>query len=160
MAVERIGVLFVCLGNICRSPLAEGVFRHLVGEKGMEDHFLIDSAGTSSWHIGEPPDSRGQNAALLGGFDIADQRARKITHEDFETFHYILGMDENNLGHIKAMNPGGFATVDLLLKYSNQGLSEVPDPYYGDVKEFQAILDLVGTGAKGLLEAIEREHFS
>lgn len=158
--MERIGVLFVCLGNICRSPLAEGVFRHLVVEKGFENRLLIDSAGTSSWHIGSPPDSRGQNAALLGGFDIGDQRARILTRDDFETFHYILGMDENNLAHMRAMDPGGLATVGLLLKYSNQGLSEVPDPYYGDVEEFQAILELVGTGAKGLLEAIEREHFS
>lgn len=158
--MERIGVLFVCLGNICRSPLAEGVFRHLVVEKGFKNRLLIDSAGTSSWHIGSPPDSRGQNAALLGGFDIGDQRARILTRDDFETFHYILGMDENNLGHMRAMDPGGFATVGLLMKYSNQGLSEVPDPYYGDVEEFQAILELVGAGAKGLLEAIEREHFS
>lgn len=158
--MERIGVLFVCLGNICRSPLAEGVFRHLVQQKEMEDRFLIDSAGTSSWHIDSAPDSRGQNAALLGGFDIGAQRARKLTHDDFETFHYILAMDRNNLTYMQEVDPGGLATVDLLLKYSKAGLLEVPDPYYGGVEDFQATLKLVGTGARGLLEAIEREHFS
>ncbi len=158
--MERIGVLFVCLGNICRSPLAEGVFRHLVTEKGMEERFLIDSAATSSWHIDSAPDSRGQNAALLAGFDIGSQRARKLIHQDFETFHYMLAMDRNNLSYMQDMDPGGRARVELLLKFSDEGLLEVPDPYYGDVEDFQATLELVGTGARGLLEAIERDHFS
>lgn len=158
--MERVGVLFVCLGNICRSPLAEGVFRHIVSEKGMEDRFLIDSAGTSSWHIDSAPDSRGQNAALLGGFDIGHQRARKLIHQDFETFHYILAMDRTNLSYMQGLDPGGRARVELLLKFSDAGLLEVPDPYYGGVEDFQATLELVGTGARGLLEAIERDHFS
>lgn len=158
--MERIGVLFVCLGNICRSPLAEGAFRHLVTEKSIEDRFLIDSAATSSWHIDSAPDSRGQNAALLGGFDISSQRARKLRPDDFEIFHYILAMDRNNLSHMKSIDPVALAKVELLLKYSDRGILEVPDPYYGDVEDFQATLDLVGSGAEGLLKAIEREHFS
>ncbi len=160
MAVERIGVLFVCLGNICRSPLAEGVFRHLVSVKGIEDRFLIDSAGTSSWHIGEPPDSRGQEAALIRGFDIGDQRARKLGHQDFHDFQYIMAMDQINLSHLRGMDQGTGANLELLLSYTKAGFLEVPDPYYGGVSEFEKVLDLVATGAEGLLEAIKKEHFS
>ncbi len=157
--MERIGVLFVCLGNICRSPLAEGAFRSLVARKGFEEKFLIDSAGTSTWHVGEPPDFRGREAALTRGFDIGNRVARKLTRQDFDDFHYILAMDRTNLRHLEQMNTGP-ATVELLLKYSKSGLLEVPDPYYGGVREFEEVLDLVAGGAEGLLAAIERDHFS
>lgn len=158
---DRIGVLFVCLGNICRSPLAEGAFTHLVDAQGLRERFLIDSAGTSSWHVGEPPDERAREAARLAGFEIHHQRARKITAEDFHDFHYLLAMDENNLLTLKERQPpGSRSEVELLLGFANTGLMEVPDPYYGGVEGFQQVLDLVGQGAKGLLEVIRREHLS
>lgn len=157
--MERIGVLFVCLGNICRSPLAEGAFRHLVDSKNLTEKFLIDSAATSSWHLGSPPDSRGQQAAWNRGFDIGHQRARKLSVQDFHDFHYILAMDHTNLSHLNSMNPGAGAKVDLILSFSDSGLIEVPDPYYGDVEDFEQVLDLVSSAAEGLLKEIERDHF-
>jgi len=157
--VERIGVLFVCLGNICRSPLAEGAFRHLVAARGLEDRFLIDSAATSSWHVGSPPDKRGQEAARIMGFDISHQRARKLTSQDFHDFHYILAMDRTNLKHLEGMDPGVGTRVSLILSYANAADPEVPDPYYGEVEDFTNVLRLVSEGAKGLLQAIEKEHF-
>ncbi len=159
--MERIGVLFVCLGNICRSPLAEGVFRHLVTEKGMEERFLIDSAGTSTWHLGKPPHELSPEVCRLGGFEIDSQRARQVSSEDFQTFHYILGMDKNNLFELRRIKPeGAKAKVGLILTYSDLSRIEVPDPYYGGLEEFEDVLFLVKTGAEGLLEVIERDHFS
>jgi protein-tyrosine phosphatase len=158
--MKKVHVLFVCLGNICRSPLAEGVFLHLVEQKGLEQHFLIDSAGTSSWHEGEPPDERGTEAALLAGFDISTQRARKITTEDFERFHYILAMDQINVRHLRGRVPEQHQSkIDYLLNHSSSGILEVPDPYYGGVNGFQECLSLIRDGAEGLLETLLIKHF-
>lgn len=157
---EPIGVLFVCLGNICRSPLAEGRFRHLVQERGLHDHFLIDSAATSSWHIGSPPDDRGCEAALLAGFDIGGQRARKVAEEDFTRFHYILAMDQTNLRALRERAPAAHVDkIDYLMSHSPAGVLEVPDPYYGGVEGFQNCLDLITTGAEGFLEMLIIRHF-
>jgi len=157
---EKVNVLFVCLGNICRSPLAEGVFRHIVEDKGLERHFLIDSAGTSSWHVGSPPDERGQEAALRAGFDIGGLRARKIRDKDFEDFHYILAMDQTNLRNLRNRAPEPHQPkIDYLLNYSSSGILEVPDPYYGGVEGFQECLALVREGAEGLLETLVIKHF-
>jgi len=158
--VEKVHVLFVCLGNICRSPLAEGVFRHLVAGKGLDQHFLIDSAGTSSWHVGSPPDERGREAALRAGFDIGEQRARKISDRDFEHFHYILAMDQTNLRNLRGRAPEPHqGKIDFLLNYSSSGILEVPDPYYGGVEGFKDCLALIREGAEGLLETLEIKHF-
>jgi len=157
---EKINVLFVCLGNICRSPLAEGAFRHLVEEKGMDHLFMIDSAATSTWHEGSPPDERGQKAAQLAGFDISAQRARKIETDDFETFHYILGMDQTNIRNLRGQVPDQHENkIDYLLNHSSSGITEVPDPYYGGVEGFQECLSLVQEGAEGLLETLIHKHF-
>ena len=161
MAKERkIGVLFVCLGNICRSPLAEGVFRHLVTSEGLEKHFLIDSAGTSSWHVGEPPDERGQEAAKLAGFDISGQRARKIANQDFENFHYILAMDQTNIRNLRQRVPEEHQNkVDFLLNHATSGIQDVPDPYYGGVDGFQDCLGLITDAAEGLFETLLVKYF-
>ena len=158
---EPIGVLFVCLGNICRSPMAEGVFRHMVKRQGIADHFVIDSAGTSSWHVGSPPDERAQEAALLRGMDIGAQIARKVRDEDFHDFHYLLAMDRTNLGALEGRKPmGARASLGLLLSHSDRELLEVPDPYYDEVDGFGACLDLIATGAEGFLAKITKHHFS
>ena len=158
--MEKVHVLFVCLGNICRSPLAEGVFGHLVEQRGLAQHFLIDSAGTSSWHVGEPPDERGTEAALLAGFDIGAQRARKISDEDFERFHYILAMDQTNVRNLRGRAPEQHQSkIDFLLNHSSSGILEVPDPYYGGVSGFQECLSLIREGAEGLLEVLLIKHF-
>lgn len=158
---EPIGVLFVCLGNICRSPLAEGVFRHMVKAQGLEKHFIIDSAGTSSWHLGEAPDSRGQKAALLQGIDISNQIARKVTDEDFHRFHYLLAMDQANLSTLEGQKPvGSNAVLELLLSYASHDILEVPDPYYCEVDGFGDCLDLISGGAEGFLDKILKDHFS
>ncbi len=157
---KKIGVLFVCLGNICRSPLAEVVFRHLVIAEGLEKHFLIDSVGTSSWHVGEPPDERGREAGLIAGFDIGGQRARKITNKDFEKFHYILAMDQTNIRNLRQRVPEEHQNkIDFLLNHSASGIQEVPDPYYGGVDGFQNCLALITEGAEGLLETLMVKYF-
>ena len=157
---EPIGVLFVCLGNICRSPMAEGAFRHAVEERELQQHFLIDSAGTSGWHINEPPDRRAQNAAADRGMNISQQASRIVTAEDFDRFHYIVAMDHSNLNSLEASKPeGSKATVDMLMSWSGS-IREVPDPYYGGEDGFDHCLDLITQGAQSLLDNILNDHFS
>lgn len=143
-------VLFVCLGNICRSPLAEGVFRHTVREAGLEDRFLIDSAGTGGWHRGNPPDPRSIQIAADNGIDISSLKARQIGHADLGRFDTILAMDEDNLANLHRMagNRGG-GNIRLFL--DNPGRN-VPDPYYGGVDGFRTVFDLVRDGCLALLD--------
>lgn len=158
---EPIGVLFVCLGNICRSPMAEGMFRQMVEERGLQDNFIIDSAGTSSWHLGEPPDGRGQEATLLRGFDISSHIARKVMEEDFHRFQYFLAMDRLNLSTLESRKPmGSNAVLDLLLSHANHNVLEVPDPYYREVDGFGECLDLISSGTEGFLNKALKDHFS
>lgn len=154
-----VGVLFVCTGNICRSPTAEGVARKLVAERGHEGRIEIDSAGTHGYHEGEPPDARSIEAAARRGVDLSEQRARLVREADFENFELILAMDR---GHERILNrqaPKGARTrVRMFLDYApHLGTSEVPDPYYGAGGGFEQVLDMIEAAAGGLIDAIERE---
>jgi protein-tyrosine phosphatase len=147
-------ILFVCLGNICRSPTAEAVFRHLLANVASDLEIEVDSAGIGSWHIGEPPDERAQAAARRRGFEMGELRARQIVREDFERFDLILAMDRENLAELRKRSPPQFRErVRLFLEYApDLGEEEVPDPYYGGEAGFEAVLDLAEQAARGLLE--------
>ena len=154
---EKVGILFVCMGNICRSPTAEGVFRHYVEEAGLADLFEIDSAGTHAYHVGEPPDKRAQAAAARRGFSLADIRARRVAAEDFERFHHIIAMDEDNLVLLHEQAATEQRTkIRLFLEYASGPETEVPDPYYGGATGFERVLDLVEDASRGLLEALRK----
>ena len=143
--MRQIKVLFVCMGNICRSPTAEGVFLHLLKQKDSLNHFEVDSAGTHAYHVGEPPDSRAQQTARARGIDLSFIRARKFSHSDFEKFDYILAMDESNLADLEQLRPADFAGhLGLFLEFSRQkNYREMPDPYHGGASGFTLVLDLV-----------------
>lgn len=149
-------VLFVCTGNICRSPTAEGVFRHFVEEAGYGAMIESRSAGTHGYHIGEGPDPRTVAAARRRGFDLSAQRAQKVRIEDFQTFDLILAMDRGHLAHLEALRPNGArAEVHLFLEYHPDGkLEDVPDPYYGGPDGFEHVLDMIERASKVLLGRI------
>ena len=152
-------VLFVCMGNICRSPTAEGVFRKLHQELAPELDLHIESAGTHDYHLGQAPDGRARAAALRRGIDIGGHRGRQVQEQDFHTFHYILAMDQDNLRRLKSLcPPGASAELRLLLEYAAAvPIKEVPDPYYGNRQDFEQVLDLVEAGGRGLLEEIRQK---
>jgi protein-tyrosine phosphatase len=152
-------VLFVCMGNICRSPTAEGVFRHKIEMAGMNDRVEIDSAGTHAYHVGEPPDQRAQAAALQRGFDLSSQRARRVRASDFTEFDYVLAMDRPNLDDLLAICPDDCQDrVQLFLNFAEQSPTrEVPDPYYGGGNGFETVLDLVEAASEGLLVHIQQK---
>jgi protein-tyrosine phosphatase len=156
-------ILFVCLGNICRSPTAEGVMRHLVAEEGLEDRIEIDSAGTGGWHVGAPPDARATEAANRRGV-VLDGAARRFDPEDFERFDLIVAMDGENRRDLLRLAPDdeARAKVRLLREFDPRsregGDLDVPDPYYGGDDGFEEVLDLVDAAARGLLaEVRERD---
>ena len=151
-----VSVLFVCLGNICRSPTAEVVFRDRVRAAGLEAHILIDSAGTGDWHIGRAPDPRTQDAAARRGYDMSYLRARQVSVDDFDKFDVVLAMDDANLADLLAMQPDhSRVTLKRFLDYApHSGIREVPDPYYGGEDGFAAVLNLVEEGADGLLMSL------
>jgi protein-tyrosine phosphatase len=154
----EISVLFVCLGNICRSPTAEGVFRKLLAEAGLDGRIRADSAGTGGYHVGAPPDARAMAAAKARGVDLSGIRARKVSSEDFEDFDLILAMDEDNLDDLQGFVSGGSrARIGLLLDYA-PGRNEraVPDPYYGGKNGFERVLDLVTEACAGLVDDLRR----
>ncbi|EJM65322.1 low molecular weight protein-tyrosine-phosphatase [Pseudomonas sp. GM55] len=137
-------VLFVCLGNICRSPTAEGVLRHKLREAGLADQVEVASAGTGDWHVGKAPDKRSQAAAKLRGYDLSAQRAQQVTRADFANYDLILAMDNSNLRHLKALQPAqGKAELDLFLRRYQSPIDEVPDPYYDGEQGFEQVLDLI-----------------
>ena len=161
--MARIGtharVLLVCTGNICRSPTAEGVFRHAVASAGLEQKILVDSAGTHDYHVGHPPDRRAQSAAAQRGYDIAGLRARQVTGQDFVEFDYILAMDLDNLSHLKQLAPAQhLGKLGLFMEYgrARQG-EEVPDPYYGGAQGFELVLDMAEDAATGLLQHMKKK---
>ena len=156
MSVDRSGrvaVLFVCTGNICRSPTAEGVFRRLVSQAGLADRIGSDSAGTHGYHVGEPPDQRSCAAARRRGYPIDDLRARQVTVGDFEHFDLLLAMDRSHLRHLTDLAPASWrGQVRLFLDYAPETrTADVPDPYYGGADGFQRVLDLIEAGSRGLL---------
>ncbi len=160
--MAEVGVLFVCLGNICRSPTAEGVFTRLVETEGLADRIEIDSAGTHAYHVGAPPDTRAQEAARRRDIDISGLRGRKVERRDFERFDYLLAMDRDNYAHLQAMAPPAHAhKVSLFLQFAaaEDLPDEVPDPYYGGADGFERVLDMVEQAAAGLLETIRNRHF-
>lgn len=149
-------VLFVCLGNICRSPTAEGVFRKKVQEMGLDALIDIDSAGTANWHTGKSPDSRSICFAKRRGYDLTALRARQVTVEDFHQFDYILAMDNENLTNLRALKPHSFqGHLGLFLDYAREvAIQEVPDPYYGGDEGFDHVVDLIETASLGLLKEL------
>jgi protein-tyrosine phosphatase len=154
--MTRHRILFVCLGNICRSPMAEGVFRRLVAERGLSDSFEIDSAGIGEWHVGQAPDKRAQEAALRRGIDISAQSARQLRADDFSRFDLILAMDASNHGDLRQLSPKHVhGKIRYFLDFAPQtGTRDVPDPFFGEAEGFDHALDLIETAAKGLLEAL------
>ena len=144
------------MGNICRSPTAEGVFRRLVQEAGLEQAVQIDSAGTHDYHIGKAPDRRAQEAAARRGYDLSSLRGRQVGHADFAAFDYILAMDQDNFSNLQRVCPAEHRhKVRLFLSFSERFTDqEVPDPYYGGHQGFDQVLDMVEDAARGLLEVI------
>jgi len=158
--MKTINVLFVCMGNICRSPTSEGLFQHIVTEAGLQDKIQIDSAGTHAFHVGNPPDPRATAAAKLRGIDLTSQRARQVSADDFKTFDYILAMDNSNHADLSELCPAGEEhRLHLFLDFAPQThTQEVPDPYYGGEQGFEHVLNLVEQAAEGLLEDIKQKH--
>jgi protein-tyrosine phosphatase len=153
---DRTRILFVCLGNICRSPLAESVFRHLVRARGVEDRFEIDSAGTSGYHAGDPPDARSVATARLRGVEVAG-RSRQMLAADLERFDYVVAMDRENLRAVQRLARGGAgaARVHLLREWDPEsGSADVPDPYYGGARGFEEVHDIVERSCAALLDEI------
>lgn len=151
-------VLFVCLGNICRSPTAHGVFQALVNAQGLNDRILVDSAGTAAYHVGNPPDSRSTQTARKRGYDLSSLRARQALSVDFEQFDYILAMDRSNLDNLRELKPRHYqGHLGLFLDFGAMPEREVPDPYYGGDAGFEHVLDLVESASEGLLEHIKKE---
>lgn len=155
---EKIRVLFVCLGNICRSPLAEGVFRQQVEAAGLTDRFEIASAGTGGWHVGNPPDERMCATALRRGLDISHQRARQLKASDMAAWDHVLVMDRSNQENVRKLAPDA-ANVRLFRRYDPESESgEVPDPYYGGPEGFEHVYDIVERTSAALLDSLRREH--
>lgn len=157
--MSRPSVLFVCLGNICRSPTAEGVFRGRLESRGLLDRFHVDSAGTGDWHIGNPPDRRAQLAAASRGIDISMLRARQVQADDASAFDYLIAMDRGN--HRDLVRLAGDARahkVRLFMEFADiDSHDEVPDPYYGGDSGFDQVIDLIEAASDGLIEHLLRQ---
>ncbi len=154
MQFQTFKVLFVCMGNICRSPTAEGVFKHFVERAGLAERVMSDSAGTHDYHVGDPPDARAQKAAALRGYDLSTLRGRQVSRRDFSEFDYVLAMDETNLRLLERLCPQECTSkLKLFMEFgADLGVREVPDPYYGTVEGFERVLDLVEQASRGLIE--------
>ena len=155
---SKTSILFVCMGNICRSPTAEAVFRKRAEEAGLLDRVVVDSAGTHAYHIGKSPDRRSQEAAKRRGIDMSDIRARRVRADDFDTFDYVLAMDHDNLSILMSLHEEseGRTRPRLFLEFSDDHRTEVPDPYYGGAQGFDHVLDLVERAVEGLLDELRR----
>lgn len=157
-----VRVLFVCMGNICRSPTAEGVFGRLIEDAGVAHLIATDSAGTHAYHVGDPPDQRAQKTARARGIDLSQIRARQVVVEDFVRFHYVLAMDDDNRRLLTQICPRGEdhklkLFMDFAPEWPNR---EVPDPYYGGPNGFERVFDMVEAAARGLLADIRRRHLA
>lgn len=155
-----VRVLFVCLGNICRSPMAEGVFRHVVQTAGLGHSIEIDSAGTHAYHVGECPDPRAQATAARYGVDISGLRGRQALAADFDRFHYVLAMDRENLANLERICPAPHRDkLRLFMEFAPEWPErEVPDPYFGGEAGFSRVLDMIEAAAEGLLADIRERH--
>jgi low molecular weight protein-tyrosine phosphatase len=152
-------VLFVCMGNICRSPTAEAVFRHYVEQAGLSEEIQIDSAGTHDYHVGDIPDRRARQAAGQRGYDMVGLRGRQVVPEDFERFDYVLAMDRSNLANLKRLRPSDAQShLGLFLDFARSHAErEVPDPYYGGADGFERVLNMVEDAAEGLLVHLRKQ---
>jgi len=157
--MEKLKVLFVCTGNICRSPTAEGVLRKLVAEADLSDRIEVDSAGTEDYHVGDPPDPRAIRTAARRGYNLSDLRARRVEREDFERFDLLVSMDRGHHEWLLRLCPEGqFHRLRLFQDFAPEpGPLDVPDPYYGDLSDYELALDMIEPGARGLLEALRRD---
>ncbi len=154
-----LSVVFVCLGNICRSPSAEGVFQALVDAAGLTGKITVDSAGTGGWHVGEPPDARAQRVGKALGYDLSAQRARQFQTADFDKFDYVIAMDQSNFENLQRMVHGEFSgELGLMLDYAGRIGDEVPDPYYGEIEDYYHVFELLKPAAEGLLAHIRKKH--
>ena len=154
---QNPAVLFVCLGNICRSPTAEAVFRHKAAAAGLD--VTIDSAGTHGYHIGSAPDKRSQSAGIAKGYKFDGIACRKVAHEDFDKYDYILAMDKSNLANLQKVSDSAYhPKIKLFLSFANSDHQEVPDPYYGGKKGFELVLDLIEQASDGLIEDIKKRQ--
>lgn len=159
---HKISVLFVCMGNICRSPTAQGVFQRLIEQTGLVHDIKLDSAGTHAYHIGKPPDPRAQAVALRRGIDLSSLRARRITESDFMRFDYILAMDQDNLSSLTMSCPPKHRyKLSLFLDFAPElRTRNVPDPYYGGQIGFEQVLDMVEAASEGLLRHLRQQAMS
>jgi protein-tyrosine phosphatase len=155
-----VRVLFVCLGNICRSPLAQGVFEDVLRREELEDEVFVDSAGTGSWHVGSPPDDRAKRSAAARGLDLSAQRARRVSLADCEEFDYILTMDEQNYRTVASLCRGSAMVRPFLDFAPHSPEREVPDPYGDGADAFERVLDLVEEASEGLLDDIRARHLT
>jgi len=155
-----VNVLFVCMGNICRSPTAQGVFERLVVENELATFIQIDSAGTHAYHIGEQPDQRASAAALKRGVDLSKQKARRVSPEDFQLFDYVVAMDSSKFEDLASICPAEHESkLRLLMDFAADiEVTEVPDPYYGGATGFERVLDLIELASAGLLADIRQQH--
>ncbi|MFN4262285.1 MAG: low molecular weight protein-tyrosine-phosphatase [Thioalkalivibrionaceae bacterium] len=157
--MSQLRVLAVCMGNICRSPMAHGVFEAEIDRRGWRDRVQVDSAGTHAYHVGEAPDPRAQLEASQRGYYLADQRARQLQADDFDHFDYILVMDEQNHADAARIRPPNTkATLQYLLDFSNTSEREVPDPYYGGPQGFALVMDLVENAVRGFLDQTGKQR--
>ncbi len=153
----KVSVLFVCMGNICRSPTAEAVFRHYVENAGLTEFIQTDSAGTHDYHIGDLPDARTRRAAQQRGYDMSGLRGRQVEPDDFLRYDYVLAMDQANLAILQEIAPANSAPARLFLEFARHHKErEVPDPYFGGADGFERVLDMVEDGAQGLLQHIRQ----
>ncbi len=155
-----VNVMFVCLGNICRSPTAHGLFAARVEQAGLSGHIQVRSGGTGGWHVGNPPDERSVRVALERGIDLSHLRASQVSSRDFQSCDYMLAMDAANLADLRRMAPPAYPGVlDLFLTFAaDSGYREVPDPYYGGEDGFQLVVDLIEAASDGLLQHIRRHQ--
>lgn len=154
-----VKVLFVCMGNICRSPTAEGIFRHFLKMHGLENRIEADSAGTHGYHVGESPDLRTQRAALERGYDLSQIRARRVAPQDMDYFDLVLAMDKSNLDNLHRMaSPEKRQSIQLLMSYAEHfDEEEVPDPFYGLGYDFDLVIDMVEDAVSGLIKALKKD---
>lgn len=151
-------ILFVCMGNICRSPTAEGILRAKLDAAGLAEAVELDSAGTGDWHVGKAPDARAIQAAAGRGYDIGDLRARQVAEDDFQRFDLILAMDQDNLAWLEQLRPDAGAVPELFLARQGLAVDEVPDPYYGGTAGFERVLDLLESACDGLVAEVAARH--